>query len=150
LPSSRERSRAGRTRSLPSALQITRITPVLFVDAVEPSLAFWHDRLGFTVPVEVPGDNGSAVFAILERNGLEVMLQTWASIAHDVPALASARGGASASLYLEVDDIEAALRATTGLELIAPRSETFYGTIEFTVREPGGHPVTFAARKGEA
>jgi hypothetical protein len=33
---------------------IRKSTPVLFVDAIEPSLAFWRDRLGFSVTVEVP------------------------------------------------------------------------------------------------
>jgi len=34
--------------------QISKSTPVLIVEAIEPSLPFWQERLGFERPVEVP------------------------------------------------------------------------------------------------
>ena len=37
-------------------------TPVLIVDAVEPCVKFWTDRLGFEMTNKVPGDDGK-VFA---------------------------------------------------------------------------------------
>jgi hypothetical protein len=33
--------------------QIRKSTPVLIVDAIEPSLPFWQERLGFVRPAEV-------------------------------------------------------------------------------------------------
>ncbi len=35
------------------------LAPVLIVDAVEPGLAFWHERLDFTIENQVPGDDGA-------------------------------------------------------------------------------------------
>jgi hypothetical protein len=34
--------------------EIRKSTPVLIVDAIEPSLPFWQERLGLERPVEVP------------------------------------------------------------------------------------------------
>lgn len=60
-----------------------KLTPILYVDAIEPCLPFWTERLGFTKTVEVPHD-GKIGFVILTRDGLELMYQTWASAAADI------------------------------------------------------------------
>ena len=38
-------------------LTVQKLTPVLVVDAIEPCLSFWVDRLGFEKTVEVPEGN---------------------------------------------------------------------------------------------
>ena len=65
-----------------------KLTPLLAVEAIEPSLAFWVEALGFARTVEVPHDDALG-FVILEKDGYEVMMQTIASIKADVPAAAS-------------------------------------------------------------
>jgi uncharacterized glyoxalase superfamily protein PhnB len=120
-----------------------KLTPVLFVEAIEPSLAFWVDRLGFAKTVEVPHE-GRLGFAILERDGIEVMLQSWASVAADIPKLASAPRGHSCGMYIEVEDLAAITQKLEGVEIVVPKRETFYGATEVFVREPGGHVVGFA------
>lgn len=118
-----------------------RLTPILAVEAIEPSLEFWVDRLGFETTAEVPhGDRLG--FVILERDDREVMIQTVASMEDDVPEIAP-RAGQSA-LYIEVDDLDAIERALEGVELAVPRRTTFYGADELYVREPGGNVVGFA------
>jgi uncharacterized glyoxalase superfamily protein PhnB len=120
-----------------------KATPVLFVETIGPSLAFWRDRLGFAVSAEVPGEDGP-VFVILAGNGIELMLQTIASLAVDPHAAAMDWQGYRSSLFVEVDDIDALARSLEGFEIVAPRHETFYGATEIGYREPGGHFVTFA------
>ncbi|CAM5353671.1 VOC family protein [Rhodanobacter lindaniclasticus] len=120
-----------------------KATPVLFVETIAPSLAFWRDRLGFAVTAEVPGDGGP-VFAILAGNGIELMLQTVASLAADPHAAAMDWRGDRSSLFVEVDDIDVLAEALEGCEMVAPRHDTFYGATEIGYREPGGHFVTFA------
>ncbi len=39
------------------AMNVKRITPVLFVKEIEPVLPFWVDKLGFTKTIEVPHGN---------------------------------------------------------------------------------------------
>lgn len=120
---------------------LKRITPVLLVEEIEPCLAFW-DALGFEQTAEVPHD-GRLGFVTLEKSGLEIMYQTRASVAADIPALADAPG-AGTFLFLEVMDLEATIEAVEGAPVVFPRRKTFYGMEEICVREPGGHAVTFA------
>ncbi len=43
-----------------------KITPVLFVNTIEPVIPFWVGRLGFEKTVEVPNGDGLA-FIILQK-----------------------------------------------------------------------------------
>jgi uncharacterized glyoxalase superfamily protein PhnB len=119
-----------------------KLTPVIVVDAIEPVLPFWRDRLGFTATAEVPHE-GRLGFVILQRDGVEVMYQSRASVAADVPAMA--RGdGTRTVLFLEVEDVEDVARRMKELETIVPMRKTFYGSTEFFVRAPCGSAVGFA------
>lgn len=120
---------------------MAKLTTNLVVEAIEPSLAFWVDRLGFAKTVEIP--EGDALgFVILGKDGLELMLQSRASIAKDIAPLAD--GPYRAALYLEVDDLAPIRAALAGWPLVVPERTTFYGAREIIVREPGGHVVVFA------
>src|SRR4051812_724486 len=111
-----------------------KLTPVLIVDAIEPCLAFWTDRLGFAKIAEVPhGDRLG--FVILQRDGVEIMYQTMASVADDVPAIAALGSGWRTGLYVEVESLADVERALEGVEPIVPKRTTFYGATEIGVRE---------------
>ncbi|MCX6623499.1 MAG: VOC family protein, partial [Acidobacteria bacterium] len=120
-----------------------KITAVLLVEAIEESLPFWVDRLGFEMTVEVP-DGDRLGFVILVRDGAEVMLQTWESARKDAPSLVPEVKTTGASLFIEVPDFEDILRRVAGADIILPERTTFYGMREIGVREPGGHVLIFA------
>ncbi len=120
-----------------------KLTPILYVDAIEPCLPFWVDRLGFTQTVEVPHENAIG-FVILARDGWEIMYQTWASAAADVAGATQRTTGRSAALYIEVEDLDDVERALRGAEIVHPRRKASYGATEIFVREPGGHVIGFA------
>lgn len=120
---------------------LKRITPIMVVDEIEPCVAFW-EALGFDRGPEVPhGDRLG--FIILEKSGLEIMYQTRASIADDVPGLAPPPMGGTC-LFLEVMDLDATIEALGDAPVTIPRRKTFYGMEEIGVREPGGNAITFA------
>ncbi len=123
-----------------------KLTPVLFVEKIEPCLGVWIDRLGFAKTVEVPA--GEALgFVILVNGGVELMLQSRASVAGDVPALATGPFACDGlGLYLEVDDLAPIKEAVRGCEIVVPERTTFYGSREIGVRAPGGFTVLFSAR----
>ena len=130
---------------------VKSLAPVLIVDAVEPCLSFWTDRLGFTTASEVPGDNGSLVFAIVKKDGVEIMYQTKASVIADMPDQANDLTGHSTGLFISVPsiaDLDLAEQALRDAPLVKARHQTFYGSTEFYVREPGGNVVGFAAFQG--
>ena len=121
-----------------------QLTPVLVVDQVETCLPFWTGRLGFVQTNAVPGANGKLVFASVERDGVEVMYQTRASVVEDNPGMAKDLGGHSIALFITVDDIDAVEKALAGAPVVKPKHQTFYGSTEIYVREPGGNTVGFA------
>jgi hypothetical protein len=123
-------------------MKLLRLTPVLMVEAIEPVLPFWVDKLGFRKTTEVPhGDHLG--FVILERDGIEVMYQTQASVAEDVASLANApmRG---TFLFFQVEDLDDIEKRLAGVKPVVPRRKTFYGADELIVRAPCGNAVTFA------
>ena len=122
-----------------------KITPVLVVDEIEPSLKFWVGQLGFEKTVEVP-DGDKLGFVILQKEGTEVMLQTRASIQKDAGPAADAVLTSGSNLYIEVDNFAEALERVKGAEVLVPERTTFYGMREIWVREPGRHVLGFAAR----
>ena len=122
-----------------------KLTPVMIVDVVEPCVDFWT-RLGFTKTVEVPHD-GKLGFVILARDGIEVMYQSQASVAADVPALAKERHADHTPLFIEVDNLKAVKKSLAGAPTIVAERQTFYGSTETIVRGPGGQIVTFAQFK---
>ena len=128
--------------------QMRKLTPVLIVDAIEPCLPFWVDRLGFAKVAEVPHENALG-FVILVKDDVEIMYQTRASVAADVPAFAREGEGSkthSTTLFIEVSDVAAVERAMKGVTFLLPRRTTFYGMDEIGVREPAGHIVMFAQK----
>ncbi|HSD33452.1 MAG TPA: VOC family protein [Gemmatimonadales bacterium] len=127
-----------------AAPRLTRLTPVLIVDTVEPCIAFWVERFGFTVTNQVPGPDGKLVFAGVEKDGIEVMYQTRASVLADSPGSAGELVGHSTALFFTVPDLDSVERAVAGAPVVKPRHKTFYGSVELYVREPGGNTVGFA------
>lgn len=122
---------------------IRKLTPVLFVERIEPSLVLWERQLGWSRTVEVP-EGEQLGFVILQKDGVELMYQSRASLAADLPAVAAASTFNTSFLFLEVADLGAVQARLGDTEIVSPTRQTFYGSRELTVREPGGHLVTFA------
>ncbi len=116
-------------------------TPVLIVETIEPLLPFWIERLGFALADQVPGNDGLG-FAILVRDGITLMLQSRASIAHDMPPLAD--GHFRTLLFLKVDDLDPFQSRLIGVPRLFDRRTTFYGSEEIGVLDPAGNPIVFA------
>lgn len=125
--------------------EMRKLSPLLTVEAIEPCLSFWVERLGFAKTVEVP-EGSSLGFVILAKDGVEIMYQSRASVAKDIPPMASGAAGAmpAMGLFIEVGDIDAVEQSLAGVPQVIPRRKTFYGMDEVVVRDPGGYVVVFA------
>lgn len=124
------------------AMTMKKLTPVLYVEEIEPCLPFWTERLGFEVTGTVP-EGDRLGFAMLQKDGVEIMYQTRASMENDVRRLADRPTG-SAFLFIEVEDLGAVESALSDVEKVVPRRTTPYGATEVGVLEPGGNAVVFA------
>jgi catechol 2,3-dioxygenase-like lactoylglutathione lyase family enzyme len=133
-------------------ISVNKVTPLMTVEAIEPCLPFWTDRLGFQVTVSVP--HGEHIgFAILQKGDAELMYQSRGSVAEDLgtmapdhPTLADDMAAGMSTLFIEVDALDPVVSALDGAEIVVPRRQTFYGMDEIFVRAPCGTLVGFAAK----
>jgi uncharacterized glyoxalase superfamily protein PhnB len=123
--------------------EVKKITPILLAQELEPCIQFWTERLGFQKTVEVP-EGDKIAFVILEKNGLELMYQNFDSVEKDNAAIGAAARKGPSFLYIEVADLDAALEATKGAEVVMPVRTTFYNAKEFGIKDPAGHYLIFA------
>jgi len=124
-------------------MHVKRITPVLFVEDVEPCVKFWVDRFGFEKTAEVP-DGDHLAFAMLQKGNVELMYQSYASADKDIAAVSQVVRKGPTFLYVEVDNLEETINAVKGAEVVMPKRKTFYGSTEIGIKDPAGHFVTFA------
>ena len=126
-------------------MQMKRITPVLFVKEIEPVLSFWVNALGFEKTIEVPqGDKLG--FVALQKDGTEVMYQSYASLGEDMPQIAEAAKKGPTFLYVEVDDLDTTITALKKFKSSQRERTAFYGMREIGFQDPAGHYITFAQR----
>ena len=122
---------------------IKKLTPILFVEKIEPVLPFWTEHLGFVKTVEVP-EGDRLAFVILQRGNVEVMYQTYASVEKDLPAILPDVRKGPTFLYIEVENLDALKPALKTADVYLPERTTFYGAREIGVKDPAGHFLTFA------
>ncbi len=131
------------TKSEETKMKVKKITPVLYVDKIEPCVEFWTSRFGFRKTVEVP-DGDRLGFVILQKDNLEIMYQSFASAAKDAPAIAKDIEGGRTFLYVEVDKLDPFIGAAKNANVVLPVRTTFYGAKEIGLKDPAGHVVVFA------
>jgi uncharacterized glyoxalase superfamily protein PhnB len=130
-------------------MNIKRITPVLFVNEIEPVLPFWVDRLGFNKTIEAPfGDRLG--FVALGKGNTEIMYQSFACLGDDMPAILEAAKKGPTFLYIEVDNLDEVITALKGSKIAQPERTAFYGMREIGFQDPAGHYITFAQQAAAA
>jgi uncharacterized glyoxalase superfamily protein PhnB len=123
--------------------EVRKITPILFAEEIESCIQFWTERIGFQKTIEVP-EGDKIGFVLLEKNGLELMYQSFASVDKDNAATGAAVRKGPSFLYIEVAEIDAAQAAINGAEIVMPMRTTFYQSKEFGIKDPVGHYLIFA------
>jgi uncharacterized glyoxalase superfamily protein PhnB len=139
-------------------MRFSDVTPNLVVLDVERSLAFYRDVLGFTLTTTVP-ENGPFAFAWMQRDGVNVFLNSLDAVRADHAELAARPIGGLNTIFivleadttaagpegqLEIDAMRAAIgsRARVFMEL----KDQFYGMREFGIEDPDGYAIFFAQR----
>jgi len=123
---------------------LKKLTPNLMVEDVARTLAFYKDILRFEVVMTLP-EQEPFDFAIVQRDGVELMFQSRSSLSENVPALTGSSIGASQTFYIQVTGIRElyeSLRDT--VEIVVDFHTTFYGTQEFYFRDVNGYILSFS------
>jgi lactoylglutathione lyase len=123
-----------------------RLTPNLLVGNIDRSLAFYADLLGFDRGMTVP-DQPPFVFASVTSGTVEIFFNDAAAAVKEYPRFAGQPIGATGTMYIEVDAVDALHdRIKDRVNVTMPLVTQFYGVREFAIEDPDGYVITFAQR----
>ena len=123
---------------------LKKLTPNMMVEDVRNTLLFYQDILNFRVVMTLP-ESAPFDFAIVQRDGVELMFQSRQSLSENVPILAGSAIGASQTFYIEVDGInELYQQLRDKVEIVVDLHTTFYGTQELYFRDINGYILSFS------
>ena len=126
--------------------QFKKLTPNLLVANVERSLAFYVDTLGFARGMTVP-DASPFVFAAVTSGDVEIFVNDAATAVKEYPAFAGKPLGATGTMYIELEGVDALYeRIKSSVTITMPLVTQFYGMREFAILDPDGYVITFAER----
>jgi len=126
--------------------QFKKLTPNLLVADVERSLAFYVDTLGFARGMTVP-DASPFVFASVTSGDVEIFFNDAATAVKEYPAFAGKPIGATGTMFIEVEGVDALHdRLKASVKIVMPIVTQFYGMREFAIEDPDGYVTTFAER----
>jgi lactoylglutathione lyase len=124
----------------------TKLTPNLLVANVERSLAFYVDTLGFERGMTVP-EESPLVFAAVISGAIEIFFNDAATAIGEYPVFAGKPIGATGTLFIEVEGVDALHdRLKPFVTIVMPIVTQFYGMREFAIVDPDGYVITFAQR----
>jgi lactoylglutathione lyase len=131
---------------MPVSQPFKKLTPNLLVANVERALAFYVDVLGFERGMTVP-EESPYVFASVTGGAVEIFLNDAAAAVKEYPAFGGRPLGATGTMYIEVEGVDALhdrLKATA--TIVMPLVTQFYGMREFALEDPDGYVITLAER----
>jgi len=126
------------------AHELKKLTPNLVVSNVEQSMAFYRDRLGFTIVTTVP-DAPPYAFAIASAGNIEVFFNSMDAAGQEYPSFKTMVMGGTLTLFFEVTDIEETYaRLAPHVRVVMPLEKKWYGMTEFAFLDPDGYIITYA------
>ena len=123
-----------------------KLTPNLLVASVERSLAFYVDMLGFERGLTVP-EQSPFVFASVTGGPIEIFFNDAATAVKEYPAFSGKPLGATGTLFIELEGVDALHdRLKSSVKIVIPLETKFYGMREFAIEDPDGYVITFTQR----
>ena len=123
-----------------------KLTPNLLVTNVERSLAFYEGVLGFARGFTVP-EQSPFVFASVTGGPVEIFFNDAAGAIKEYPAFGGKPIGATGTMYIEVEGVDALHdRLKPTVPIVMPLVTQFYSMREFAIEDPDGYVITFAQR----
>ena len=117
---------------------IREVVPLLFVQDIRRSVAFYQERLGFDL-TQKWAPNGQLAWCRLERDGSALMLQ----LANDEDGPPTGRGR-GVCFYFNCNDVQPMFDEflSRGLQ-VKPPEAAFYGMNQVFVTDPDGYELCF-------
>ena len=126
---------------------ITNLRPMLQVNDMRATLAFWTEGLGFSVTASMAESDGAPPFwCNLSRDGISIMFMWEAEHTHDDGEVHRSEAQLAGNLYFNVDDVDAMvgeLRDRNVLPAGVAAQAQPHGMKEVSVTDPNGFEVVF-------
>jgi len=141
-------------------MKYNKLTPNFQVRNVAETVRFYTEHLGFLLVAAVDSASNEVdnelkegkvyAFAIMVRDGVEIMLQESESFAHDVEISSIDTIGASVSFYIEIEGIDELYNNLKGIASeITFLKTTWYGAKEFYVKDNNNYILGFSEKQHE-
>ena len=135
------------------------LTPNLMVEDVAATVRFYQEVLGYELVVGVVtmakgeeehnfvmelSDEISLDWANIKGDDTEFMFQSRESLGGEIPVLKEVAIGASQTLYLRIDDVDAHYaKCCDKVEVVAEPTNKFYGMREWYLKDNNGYILCF-------
>ena len=125
-------------------IKLNKLTPNIMVEDVNRALQFYRETLGFEIVATVP-DEGQFDWAMLKRDGVEIMFQSRASLGGEIPVLQQREIGGALTFYMNIEGIKELYADLKGkVSIVQEMHTTFYGAQEFALQDSDGYILSFA------
>ena len=135
-----------------------KMTPNLMVKNVKETVEFYSTNLNFNLVMAVPvtqdgiltaiPKDKDIVFALVKNGNVEFQFQVEKSLKEDINIFKDSMIGASASFYININNIDVFYNAVKGkVEVVKELSTTWYGMNEFYIYDNNGYVLGFAEQK---
>lgn len=125
-------------------MKMKKLTPNLMVQNVNHTIRFYEEILGFEFVMSKP-EEGQFNWAMMKFGDVEIMFQTRASLAEEIPDFKELKIGGSLTFFIEVEGIKEFYAKIKQKATIAQDLHTtFYGMQEFAIKDLDGYILTFA------
>jgi uncharacterized glyoxalase superfamily protein PhnB len=125
---------------------------------LQASIAFYQNILGFSIRMAVDDEKNILVtgispetkfiYAQLEKDGVEIMIQQQSSMVEDLPVFSGCDICASVTFYMIVEDIDELFQQVRGkADCIRELGTSWYGMREFYIRDLDGYILGFAEQQ---
>jgi uncharacterized glyoxalase superfamily protein PhnB len=138
-------------------MKCNKLTPNFSVANIRQSVQFYESILGFRLIMAMPEtqdgaeetllDNKEYVFAMMQKDAVEIFLQRSDSFREDVPLAEQKTIGASVSFFMEMEGIEDLYRQIRSKGVATTEMKTTgYGMREFYMKDNSGYVLGFAEK----
>lgn len=133
-------------------MQFSSMIPMLAVSDIQRSLNFYRDVLGFELTSEAD-KVGEWNWCVLRHGDSDSQVKLMLAGTEDGPRLLEQEKKAdhhfSAIYYFYADDVRALHKDLEGKGFdVTALEETFYGMLEFSLKDPDGHLLSFGQNIG--
>ena len=126
------------------------MSPNLGVPNVDETVQFYHDLLGFELIASVPDKAAGKPldWAFVQAGPVTLMFQQEQNLKDEYKNLATHPIGGAFTLYLTISHFETAYaKAKTMATVLIEPHKTFYGAMEFAIKDLNGYTLTLAEGK---